>query len=697
VAAGRLRHHVLTAPPRRPAPPPSFASPSASTAPSSCATVKGKKAKGEPSSSYKLSLKWRAGSVEHPLATELALGRCKAEGWRRDAGTNLSSGADDYAGKAKKMQLTPEELVRLSFEVALLSPPPAAGCMRDLEHAWGVSPGYGVSAAARCAERGLSGGRQQRSDAGRSMVTDPTFAASKCTALEQFVREQAAQPSAGFGGGLDRKALRAEFEALEAGQEVEYEQRADLRRQRAPFWLDEIKVCLQQADGKVPWTVVANACDGDLSVETVRRYVMSLEGFSYKAVTTVPLLGDGHVRQRLEWALAFWVFWHEAKRLGKKMLLVHADEKWFWACVARRKNKSITEFGVEPKDFKVQHKSHIFKIMACAVSACLFESGDIECGGKGFKVAFERCGDFEKAKRTTRKRRYLPDGKWKMDGEISRKEGDDYFVSHEVTGACQGGKVGGNKATRCDVCKERGSACTKQKKWSTLAFLRDTCIPELEKICSKEGCIVRWQFDGAGPHKDAFLLNWIDTEFRKRGWIFVFQPSQSPETNTKDACIFPSLSRDVSTTQAVTYGHNHVLREEELWRAMQQSWETLSCATIARSFAAHHQIVTAIIVDKGSNTYLRGKDKLHFGIRKRFVETPDGDGVQVLSDVPPAQMESYALKYPTPEKDITCATSRLNALEVSCLYGAVPWVPVKPPAQEKSKKRKAADSSSDGE
>ena len=255
--------------------------------------------------------------------------------------------------------------------------------------------------------------------------------------------------------------------------------------------------------------------------------------------------------------------------------------------------------------------------------------------------------------------------------------------------------MGKDKSSRCSVCKERGSACTKKKKWSTLKFLRDKCIPELEKICHEHGCIARWQFDGAGPHKDAFLLNWIDKQFRARGWIFVFQPSQSPETNTKDACIFPSLSRDVSTTQAMTYGHNHVLREEELWSAMQQSWRDLSCTTIARSFAAHHQVVTAIIEDNGSNTFLRGKDKLHFGIRKRFVETPEGDGVEVLSDVPPAQVESYALKYPTPAADTTCATSRLNALEIDALYGKVPWVPVKPPALKKGTKRKLADSSSD--
>ena len=131
----------------------------------------------------------------------------------------------------------------------------------------------------------------------------------------------------------------------------------------------------------------------------------------------MPLLGDGHVLQRLTWAWDFWLFWHEAKRLTKSVLIVHANEKWFWARVGRKKDKAVVELGGEPADFKVQHKSHVFKIMACAVSGCLFTAGDIEGGGKGYKVAFERCGDFEKAEMTTHKRRYIGGGKWKMDGE----------------------------------------------------------------------------------------------------------------------------------------------------------------------------------------------------------------------------------------------------------------------------------------
>jgi hypothetical protein len=108
----------------------------------------GKGGKGEPPSTYKLSLKWCAGGAAHPLAEELASGRRKEAGWRRDAGSSRKDGTD---AKPKKAQLTQVELVRLSFEVALLSPPPTADCTRDFEHAWDVSPGYGALAATRFA------------------------------------------------------------------------------------------------------------------------------------------------------------------------------------------------------------------------------------------------------------------------------------------------------------------------------------------------------------------------------------------------------------------------------------------------------------------------------------------------------------------------------------------------------------------
>ena len=64
------------------------------------------------------------------------------------------------------------------------------------------------------------------------------------------MREGMGQPSAGAGGGLDAKMLRAEYDALSADEQLPFEQRAALRAARAPFWHDEAKHCLQHTNGK---------------------------------------------------------------------------------------------------------------------------------------------------------------------------------------------------------------------------------------------------------------------------------------------------------------------------------------------------------------------------------------------------------------------------------------------------------------
>ena len=58
-----------------------------------------------------------------------------------------------------------------------------------------------------------------------------------------------------------------------------------------------------------------------------------------------------------------------------------------------------------------------------------------------------------------------------------------------------------------------------------------------------------YQMNGAGLHQCKKLLTMIDEEFNRRGWIFRFQPSQNPESNVKDSCVFPSLSRLVTMEQ----------------------------------------------------------------------------------------------------------------------------------------------------
>jgi hypothetical protein len=120
-------------------------------------------------------------------------------------------------------------------------------------------------------------------------------------------------------------------------------------------------------------------------------------------------------------------------------------------------------------------------------------------------------------------------------------KGQEYFQGTEITGS----SVGKKKTPKYPLTE-----------FFSDEFQRlDTIAQELESRTGKR-TIVRYQMDGAGPHRDGRLLAYLDEEFSSRaGWHLKFQPPNSPITNVKDACIFPSLSsKRISAEQGLTNG-----------------------------------------------------------------------------------------------------------------------------------------------
>ena len=141
----------------------------------------------------------------------------------------------------------------------------------------------------------------------------------------------------------------------------------------------------------------------------------------------------------------------------------------------------------------------------------------------------------------------------------------------------------------------------------------------------------------------------MQEEFVKRGWHCKYQPPQSPLTNTKDAQIFPALSKRVSRGQSIDIGARALL-QEEIWTHAKAAWDDLTPSDIARSFMSHHQIVNAIIQHDGTNAFIRERGGLHFGIRRTYQATDDGmqllerEEVEVDDNAP-------ALRFQPPEYD----------------------------------------------
>ena len=134
----------------------------------------------------------------------------------------------------------------------------------------------------------------------------------------------------------------------------------------------------------------------------------------------------------------------------------------------------------------------------------------------------------------------------------------------------------------------------------------------MQIICAQESegglydVRVKYAMDGAGCHQDKRFLTYLENDFKERGWMFRFQPSQSPITNVHDAAIFPSLSKRVSNEQGMT-NRSYILRGEQLWETVKESWNKMPLSTIARAYAGHHQIVNAIINNKGGTIFYTQK------------------------------------------------------------------------------------------
>jgi len=154
----------------------------------------------------------------------------------------------------------------------------------------------------------------------------------------------------------------------------------------------------------------------------------------------------------------------------------------------------------------------------------------------------------------------------------------------------------------------------KKPKFSLLAFWKEVLLPKLEALARKYGCVIRFQWDGAGPHTEEELVAWLRTEFGKRGWMFVFQPSQSPETNIHDFFIFPAMSKRMDHQT----GGTTLLRVPQIAKAAMQVFQTMDPAPLHRSWAAHQSLGQRDARRQGQQRVPSGLEPLPLGSPQGF-------------------------------------------------------------------------------
>ena len=397
---------------------------------------------------------------------------------------------------------------------------------------------------------------------------------------------------------------------------------------------EELKDILKKTHGKISYRMLARQLGNICCKNTIRNYLMKQEGFELKSDKVIPALTDDQRRKRYDWACTFWLFWRSCTAVPVqkvRFVLLHLDEKWFYAYKRRCYNKILTSIGVDSRHVYVRNKSHIEKEMYVVATAFVpHHNNDLTKGGKAIPIACIRCGELEVAEKDSHKRVFNDDGTYgfpKIAENRLREAGKTYFKSLELTGSSLGSG--------------------KKRKVSLLQFYKDTIIPALEeKIVNKLSengtvkVVIVKQEDNAGLHKEKNYVYQLGEEFKKRDWIIFNQPPLSPALNVHDSCIFPLMSKQVSAEQAVLFG-NRVLVGEELNRTIMSVWNNDdNLCSISRAFIHHTQVVNSVLHYNGGNDYLHKRNGLHFGVRRTFLNDEDGEGVTLFDHAPENESET---------------------------------------------------------
>ena len=619
-------------------------------------------------------------ATDHPVLEYMEVtGKRKGKGWLRQADAKLS-GRQLAAPMKRPPHLSKEEKqLLLNLRNAL------RGTVRRyvdnptflLAEAWGVSKRTINNIDKQSmSSREMQTERKRRHDAGTSIFTSCKKMKATLSPFAVFLKTMRRESR---GELLSHSSLKAQWTGMSNDDKEQYEHIAADLQQRGQHLADDVTVLLRKTRGSISWRRLATELSGGpgqiqiVSPKATMKYIMGLQGSKYVATTIRPLLNKCSRQRRFKWPISFWLFWNNAKLLAQKVqvLLVHMDEKWALGIVGRRNNKSVPALGVEPLNTTVHHKSHIPKVMVIATTGFLPHDNNMASGGVAIKVSLTRVGRMKKADKDSYRRVYKDDGSFhypNLPENLLRKKGTEYFQSLDITGSSEGTDA--------------------KPKFSLLKFFLETEIPALESVVAalqaKEPSrrfVVRYQMDGAGPHQDRRLLDTLQQEFAERQWMMKFQPANSPLTNVKDACIFPAMSKRVSQEQSMLFG-GRAMQQEEIWKTVVDTWETMPLETIARSYTAHHQVVNAIANCKGGDEFTKEHKALHFGIRQHCTpyyegEATEASGVQVWDeilvdpDIADA-VQATAFRYEKPDTSGYDVLEHLNEAESSFLYENLP-------------------------
>ena len=570
---------------------------------------------------------------QHPLVQFLCKHKGKSNGWLRKvikAKLNIGDDIKCLSEKEKTIILTCSSTLSglSSNNHSVASRWPKLLC-----EAFGVNKNSVSRLHNSFLDGDFSLARKKRSDTGSSIFNSSKKRKATFTPYMSF-RKSEYKKFRPYKEKIPENEIKEKFNLMDSETKREFEDKAKLDYDRSITLWEELKDILLKTHGKLSYQDISQHLGGIVCHNTIRKYLMQQEGFKLKTDRVIPALDKSAKEKRVIWASTFWIFWKSCMAVPTskvRFVMMHMDEKWFFAFKTRKHGKILTSIGLDKNHVYDRNKNKIYKEMYVVATAFIPHfNNDITKGGRAVPIACVRCGDLEMAEKDSFKRVTDDNGKItypRIAENQLRYEGKKYFKPKELTGSSEGS--------------------LKDPKTSLLKIYKETIIPALENkivpMLSNNGktkVVIVKQEDNAGTHMDAEYLREMRIEFAKRDWLLLNQAPKSAEVNVHDSCVFPMMSKQVSSEQAFTFGHR-VLRGEELYNTVMKVWKNdANLCAISRAFIHHTQVVNCILHYEGNNDYLYKDKGMHFGIRKSFINDEDGKGITIYNLAPENENET---------------------------------------------------------
>lgn len=578
--------------------------------------------------------------IPHPLFDYLCSNINGPKGWIRDiiASTEQDSIIERYDNQAPEKKQLSTKQNRIFLTICSMFSSVTAyggqykGWLAATNHAFDVCRKKAQRTFNKYIDNEFIVERKERMDRGMSVFKDEKKRKNTFTAYNAYKRRRCAEYRDSTAR-IPEATIKNEFDALSPDTRNAYEQLAAADLERSKYLWSELEEFLLKAKGKVSYKTMASYLGNIVCVHTIIAILKEQEGYHTRKDRILPSLDSGKRELRVKWTNTWWLFYLSCAAIPTsvaQIVLLHFDEKWFYAAVARANNKVLTSIGLEPVDYYTRHKSHIHKEMYAAFTAFAPNENDITKGGIPIPVDCVRIGRMLPAKRDSYKRVYKEDGTYhhpQIEANKLRTKGQLYFTSLDLKGSSEGTE----KKPKCSLLKIY--------KERVMAAIEREVVDRFSDNGRKKVIIIK-QEDGAGAHNDKKYCNEMKKIFDEKGWILFNQPPQSPITNVHDACIFPMLSKMVSREQATTFG-SRLLKGDQLHETVMKVWrDRTNTQALARAFAGHHQIVETIRKCDGDNKFLTEKGGLSFGVRRTYIRNEEGTGVVPITIAPQNDLET---------------------------------------------------------